>query len=543
MPDFPTGGLPQNFVLQDRYVVLRKLGQGGMGAVYEVADKRLAYKPMALKELSTSALRDPREQARARAAFEREAKMLARLDHLNIPQVTNFFTEHNKHYIVMEVVPGITLEQHMERQVYACSEQQVRDWAMQLCNVLAYLHGQSPPVIFRDLKPANIMLTPTGQLKLIDFGIARLFTSGKTTDTQQIGTHGYAPPEQYGQAQTDPRSDIYSFGVVLHHLLTRHNPVLTPFKLPPVRQINPQVSPALEHIIMTATQSDITLRYQSIAAMKHALSRPASAPPAMRQGQQAPTRRRPGDAQPVRRRRNIPSPNEAPTRVNLDLQPKRRTRRPPARIKPPAARQQPLPIATVKQKKSNKKGGCFPCFVRLTVLTCTLGLIALAIALLVYNRGLLPVLPVSPPEIGNPPAIFSSPTPAIRPTPALIADAPSLPDTSNLIAYTSEFGGNQQIYISDPISNQAWLLPGQPRNSNLPAWSPNGERLALRSNESGQAHLYIINIDGSELRQITSGPSENHDPAWSPDGRQIAFVSTLDGNHEIYIIDLSLIHI
>ena len=133
-------------------------------------------------------------------------------------------------------------------------------------DVLAYLHSQNPPVIFRDLKPGNIMITPQGQVKLIDFGIARLFKPGKTGDTQQMGTRGYAPPEQYGQGQqTDARSDIYSLGVMLHEALTRHDPASTPFRLPPVRQLNPAVSAELEQIIARATQPNMQQRYQSAA--------------------------------------------------------------------------------------------------------------------------------------------------------------------------------------------------------------------------------------------------------------------------------------
>jgi serine/threonine-protein kinase len=229
MPGLGTGALSPNFELQGRYIILDKLGQGGMGAVYQATDKRIGGKVWAIKEMSDAAIAAPYEKARAIAAFEQEAQLLARLDHTNIPKVTDFFTENQKHYIVMEFVPGETLEERVERQVVPCHEQEVREWAGQLCDVLSYLHSLTPPIIFRDLKPANIMLTPHGELKLIDFGIARLFRPGKVKDTQVIGTPGYAPPEQHGHGQTDARSDVYSLGVVLHHLVTLHDPAATPF--------------------------------------------------------------------------------------------------------------------------------------------------------------------------------------------------------------------------------------------------------------------------------------------------------------------------
>lgn len=533
------GVLPQNFMLHNRYVVIRKIGQGGMGAVYEVADRRLANKPFALKEMSVSTLKEPQEQAQALAAFEHEAKILARLDHLNIPQITDFFREHNKYYIVMELVKGITLEQLMERQVRPCTEEQVRTWALQLCDVLAYLHGQQPPVIFRDLKPANIMLVPNGQLKLIDFGIARLFKSGKVTDTQHIGTHGYAPPEQYGESQTDPRSDIYSLGVVLHHLLTGHSPAKTPFNLPPVRELNPQVSSTLEHIILIATHYEINKRYPSIATVKQALQRPTTAHPDPYPYSQAPKtpviipRRQ--AAPPAPRRNNQPKPDELPTRTNLDLQ--RRKLAPAARPTKVNPKPIPVPVAAPKKptqkpkQKKKKKGGCLSCTVRLTVVLFTFVLLASSIGLLIYNfnGGTLPPA-IEFPKLPN------RPTQSATSTPVLLAEPPTTFDSSNLIAYTSRLNGRTQLYLSNPSNNQAWLLPGQPTNSSLPAWSPGGEQLVLRAQENG-THLYSINPDGSDLRQLTFGASQNSDPAWSPDGYQLAFSSNLGGNNQIYTID------
>jgi serine/threonine-protein kinase len=264
--------------VQGRYQVLQLLGQGGMGAVYQVADLRIGGKLLAMKEMSDAAITDPQEKAAAIAAFGQEAQLLAQLDHANIPKVSDFFTENQKHYIVMELVPGETLENRLARQGAPCSEPEVRGWALQLCDVLIYLHGRNPPVIFRDLKPGNVMVTPAGQLKLIDFGIARLFKPGKTGDTAIMGTPGYAPPEQHGKGQTDARSDIYSLGVVMHHLLTLYDPATTPFKLPPARQINRTISAGMEAIIARATQLNVNQRYQTVVELRQDLLAGAAAP-------------------------------------------------------------------------------------------------------------------------------------------------------------------------------------------------------------------------------------------------------------------------
>lgn len=269
-----TGQLPPHSVLQQgHYVILALVGGGGMGAVYQAADTRLGNRVVAIKEMSDAALGDhPKEKQQAINAFHQEAQMLAHLDHANLPKVMDFFTENGKHYMVMEFVPGETLEGYLVRQQRPCSEQTVRQWAEQLCDVLAYLHGQDPPIVFRDLKPGNIMLTPQGQIKLIDFGIARLFKPGRIADTVPLGTPGFAPPEQWGKFQTDGRSDVYSLGVVLHRLLTLHDPASTPFQLPPVRQLQPSISVQMEQVIIRATQQNMHHRFQSVAEMRQMLS-------------------------------------------------------------------------------------------------------------------------------------------------------------------------------------------------------------------------------------------------------------------------------
>jgi serine/threonine protein kinase, bacterial len=263
-----TGTLPQQTVLLDRYVVMQKLGQGGMGAVYRAGDRRLSTVNWAVKEMSQSAISGPLELQQARNAFRHEAEMLAALNHPNLPRVTDHFEQGGKAYLVMEYVPGETLLSFLVREGLPQPQARVFEWARQLCDALEYLHTQRPPIIFRDLKPANIMLTPNGQVKLIDFGIARLFKPGQAKDTQAFGTIGYSAPEQYGKGQTDARSDVFSLGVLLHQLLTGYDPTTTPFRLPPAAQVNLSLPQQLSDVISAATDSDPDRRYASIAEFR-----------------------------------------------------------------------------------------------------------------------------------------------------------------------------------------------------------------------------------------------------------------------------------
>lgn len=258
-------------VLQGRYELVRKLGAGGQGAVYLAHDRRLSTVRWAVKELSDALISDPLERQQAAEAFRQEAELLAGLAHPNLPRVTDHFSQNGKNYLVMELVAGETLQAYAQREGLPRPLPELLGWAEQLCEVLSYLHGQSPAVIFRDLKPANVMLTPAGQLKLIDFGIARLFKPGQANDTQAFGTVGYSAPEQYGSGQTDQRSDIYSLGVMLHELLTGYDPTSTPFRLPPAIQLNPSLPQALSAALERAMHNDRAQRFSSVAALGNAL--------------------------------------------------------------------------------------------------------------------------------------------------------------------------------------------------------------------------------------------------------------------------------
>src|SRR5579863_2982885 len=251
-----TGPLNPGTILAGRYSIERLLGGGGMGVVYLARDQRLANRPCAIKEMVDHFI-DQQQRLEANDYFAREADTLAQLKHQAIPAITDRFDDQNRHYLVMEYVEGRNLEEEIAARGGPLPEGLIIDVARQLCDVLAYLHGSTPPVIYRDMKPSNVMLTPRGRVVLIDFGIARLFKSARKGT--MIGTLGFAPPEQY-QGAIDPRSDIYSLGATLHYVLTGRDPEkYPPFSFPPVRDLRPEVSTNLAGAI------DRALAYQAAA--------------------------------------------------------------------------------------------------------------------------------------------------------------------------------------------------------------------------------------------------------------------------------------
>jgi serine/threonine protein kinase len=271
IPDYPIkedrilSTLPENSVLSERYEIKGVIGQGGMGSVYLARDRRLSVKQWAVKELIYGGS-DPEEKKEVERLFADEAHLLAQLDHPNLPKVVDFFTEGDRQYLVMEYIEGENLETLvLEGQGFLAIEH-VLNYAFQIADVLSYLHNQKPnPIIFRDLKPANIMITRDDRIKLIDFGIARLFVTGKNKDTIILGTPGYASPEQYGKSQTDQRSDIFSFGATLYFALTKEDPGKSPFHFPPLSKFNPLVPPDLENIVLKAVSLLPESRYARMA--------------------------------------------------------------------------------------------------------------------------------------------------------------------------------------------------------------------------------------------------------------------------------------
>jgi eukaryotic-like serine/threonine-protein kinase len=285
-------------VLRGRYKIRRIIGQGGMGSIYLADDLRLEGRLCALKEvehdrsLPMELLREAREQ------FLREATVLARLDHPNLPKVSDFFSIGARDYLVMDYVPGKDLRTLMLEMRHAGSflaEQDVLNWSNQLADALTFLHSQDPSILHRDIKPSNLKLTPSGLVKLVDFGLVKLLAPGEVTITvlQGQGTALYTPLEQYGgdSGHTDVRSDIYAFGATLYHLLTNNPPIdardrfLDPDRLVPPRQINPEISARTEKAILWAMELHPDDRPQTVEFFRESLlgsyqpvNRPATRP-------------------------------------------------------------------------------------------------------------------------------------------------------------------------------------------------------------------------------------------------------------------------
>jgi serine/threonine protein kinase len=269
-------------VLRERYKIIRSVKSGGMGAIYEAEDLRLEGRRCAIKETLLSPGMDESARAQAQEQFHREASTLARLDHPNLPKVSDYFSDSEYDFLVMDFVPGRDLKDIMDEARRAgrfLEEHDVLGWAAQLCDALEYLHTQETPVVHRDIKPSNIKLTPDGRIKLVDFGLVKLLAPGDDrtiTVLQGRGTAAYTPLEQYGGdvGHTDVRSDIYSFGATLYHLLTNQPPAdakqrfLHPEMLAAPSELNPRISLHVEQAILHALETHPMDRPPSVAALR-----------------------------------------------------------------------------------------------------------------------------------------------------------------------------------------------------------------------------------------------------------------------------------
>lgn len=276
--------LKKKQVLRERYRIQRVIGRGGMGSIYLADDLRLEGRKCALKEVVYDRNLPSETLSQSREQFLREATVLARLDHPNLPKVSDFFSVGERDYLVMDFVPGKDLRTLMieaRQKGSFLPEERVLSWAGQLADALIYLHRQTPPILHRDIKPGNLKLTPSGLVKLVDFGLVKLLAPEDMTITilQGRGTALYTPLEQYGgdTGHTDIRSDIYAFGATFYHLLTGNAPVearerfLQPDRLPSMRSINSEISPRTERVVLWAMSLHPDQRPQDVKTLKQAL--------------------------------------------------------------------------------------------------------------------------------------------------------------------------------------------------------------------------------------------------------------------------------
>ena len=273
-------------VVDGKYKVLNKIGQGGMSVVYLALNER-ANKTWAIKEIRRDGVQD---FTTVKQGLIAETNILKSLSHKYLPSIVDVIDDGDTFLIVMDYIQGKSLnailKESMEQEGFPISVEDVISWGKQLCEVLYYLHTRPNPIIYRDMKPANVMLKPSGEISLIDFGTARVFKTGNSEDTTCLGTPGYAAPEQYGgNGQSRPQTDIYCLGATLHHLITGRNPASTPFNFPRITQCRPTLleeTPrelrntllGLEMIIDKCTQYEIADRYQSCAELKYDLEHP-----------------------------------------------------------------------------------------------------------------------------------------------------------------------------------------------------------------------------------------------------------------------------
>lgn len=513
--------------LMGRYQLGRLLGSGGMGAVYLAEDTRLR-REVAIKVCSVQGL-PPADAADAAALFQSEALTLARLRHPGLTAVWDYFNDGDDWYLVMEYVPGTTLRDRLAHVGGRLPLAQMLDYAGQLCDVLNYLHTQTPPVVFRDLKPANIMLTPDGSLKLIDFGIARLFSPGKQADTAQFGTPGYAPPEQYG-GQTEPRSDVYSLGVVLHHMVTGHQPQGHVFDVPLARTLDPTIPPGVEMVLAKATAYAPADRFPTAADFCVALRR---AVPVQNQRNTVPVHAPP-----------VYSPNPPTSDASRPLWTPAKTR--PTR--PEAAgtgRGLVLVLLLFALFGSVTAGGW--------VLRGRLAGLGLSIGGPASPSPNAPVFSVPGTLIYVAPGRNGSeqvwrrtgtlPPEQITQIPdGMNAALPALSPNGKQLAYTLDRGNGQQLWLLTIASNQTRQLLGQYPIVRAPAWSPDGRRLAVEVANEKMAKagrdrdIVIVEVDTGVQTVLVDTKHWEGGPTWSPDGKEIAFHARLEACMLLYVV-------
>jgi len=561
--------LERGALLHKRYRIVEILGQGGMGSVYRAVDENLGVDVAVKENLFTTD-----EYARQ---FRLEAVILANLRHPNLPRVTDHFVIGDQgQYLVMDYIEGEDLRQRMERMGNITEDEAVLIGAA-MCDALAYLHTRKPPILHRDLKPGNVKITPDGHIFLVDFGLAKVLHGSQATTTgARAMTPGYSPPEQYGTARTDPRTDIYSLGATLYAALSGIIPedglarAMDNTQLTPLRKRNSKVTRRLAASIEKAMGIDPADRFQNAEDFKRSLL-----------GTKTKTQLLPGDF--------IIEPPPAEVMEELQQNSIEKDPNPVIDYKSgngkEAVHAEELPV--FKPKRRKRKGRR-----TLTILFWSLLLLSLAIVGFVrltpqfVPPEILPIvgplmnlrLPFLPAPNSDTPA--PAPTKTLPPLPTvttialqptgiatLTATAPQptpkftpTPDSTPIPVATSVGGGSGQIvfassrsvvpqlYLVNANTTDLTQLTNMENGACQPSWSPDGMQLVFISPCLGrgdffetiynESSLYIINADGTGLKQLTPSPGSDFEPAWSPDGKQIAFTSIRGGFRQIYALDV-----
>jgi len=491
-------------LLNQRYRIDEVIAQGGMGGIYAAYDQILNLR-VAIKENFLPGEEHVRQ-------FYLEANILATLRHPNLPRVTDHFTVPGSgQYLVMDYIEGTDLRQWMKSKG-KLEETEVLKIGIEICNALIYLHTRQPPILHRDIKPGNIRLTPTGQVLLVDFGLAKRSPQGeKTTTGAQALTPGYAPPEQYGQG-TDPRSDIYALGATLYAVLTGVIPedglarAMGSVELTPIVQHTPHISSMTAQVIEKAMAVFPNDRYPSAQAFQLELKKAL----------EMASRKRENSVLPPPPDQNIPA--------------------------------KPLPLSSPRP------------------LIKKVGLLLSLAGILIFGLTLAGILTIKPPATPFPTQESTQTTPGItidsqnsvpgkatssiptRPptdTPELVTPHSTLtPEEETELAFVSDRTGIPQIWIIRPGGRDVRQITHLPEGACQPAWHPQGDRLVFispcrdTSDDHPGAGLFIINADGTGLTPLPTLPGGDFDPAWSPDGQTIAFSSIRNGRPNIFLIHL-----
>ncbi|PWH15095.1 MAG: hypothetical protein DDG60_06585 [Anaerolineae bacterium] len=522
----PAMSLGQGNLLNNRYRIIEILGRGGMGAVYRAIDESLGVDVAVKENLFTT-----EDYARQ---FRMEAIIMANMRHPNLPRVTDHFVlDGQGQYLVMDYVEGDDLRQHIEKHGTLSEAEAIRIGAA-VCDALTYLHTRKPPILHRDIKLGNVKITPDGNVVLVDFGLAKQAWEHEETLTgARAMTPGYSPPEQYGSARTDARSDVYSLGATLYAAITGIVPedslmrAVDGVDLTPIRKHKPAISPRLASVIEKAMEVSPSNRYQTAAEFKAAL-----------------------------------------LGVNEDTNPLRETLQEPPE---PASSPAPSPTPTASRKQ---RGSCLSMFFWVFILTL------IVTAGIVFNPQNQPFLslfitetatstPTASPaptatwtatpesSISNPPTpapsatltptALPSPTPSATPSEKETTVAPPTPTLtggSGEIAYALIENRVAQIYLANADGSNVRQLTNDLNGACNFDWSPDGRQLVYVSPCNAKAPqypnstLYIFDLDTGNTRPLLETGRGEFDPAWSPDGQKIAFTSMRDGTWQIYVFNL-----